>query len=70
MHYGDITLKASFHHTPMTCRRAFGLIREGVVRAEDFITARAGLREVPELFRRMMVRSAEGVLDIKTAVLP
>ncbi len=70
LHYGDITLKASFHHTPATCRRAFALIRDGVVRAEDFITARAGLGDVPDVFRRMLVRSAEGVLDIKTAILP
>ncbi len=70
LHYGDITLKASFHHTPAACRRAFELLRDGVVQAEDFITARAGLADVPEVFGRMMVRSAEGVLDIKTAILP
>ncbi len=29
LHYGDITLKASFHHTPATCRRAFALIASG-----------------------------------------
>ena len=70
LHYGGITLKASFHHTPAACRRAFGLLRDGVVQAESFITARAGLADVPEVFGRMMVRSAEGVLDIKTAILP
>ncbi len=29
LHYGDITLKASFHHTPATCRTAFALIAAG-----------------------------------------
>ena len=29
LHYGDITLKASFHHTPATCRTAFDLVTSG-----------------------------------------
>ncbi len=70
LHYGDITLKASFHHTPATCRRAFDLITSGRVRAQDFITATAALRDVPAIFQRMMTRSADGRLDIKTAVFP
>ncbi|GAA3766236.1 zinc-dependent alcohol dehydrogenase [Terriglobus aquaticus] len=70
LHYGDITLKASFHHTPATCRRAFDLIRTGAASPADFITATATLAQVPEVFRRMMVRSAEGRVDIKTAILP
>lgn len=70
LHYGDITLKASFHHTPESCRRAFALIANGSVSAADFITATAPLESVPDVFRRMMGRSAAGLLDIKTAVLP
>ena len=70
LHYGDITLKASFHHTPETCRRAFGLITSGTVRAEDFITATSRLSDVPKVFQRMLVRSATGMMDIKTAILP
>ena len=70
LHYGDITLKASFHHTPASCRRAFALITNGQVHAEDFITARSNLSEVPNVFRRMMTRTSTGALDIKTAVFP
>ncbi len=70
LHYGDITLKASFHHTPETCRRAFGLIASGGIGAEDFITAKASLRDVPDVFRRMLIRSEMRTLDIKTAILP
>ena len=70
LHYGDITLKASFHHTPETCRRAFALITSGAMHAEDFITATASLAEVPEVFQRMLVRSSSGMLDIKTAIFP
>ena len=70
LHYGDITLKATFHHTPAACRRAFELITSGRMHAEDFITATSGLSDVPDVFRRMLVRSSTGTLDIKTAVLP
>ena len=70
LHYGDITLKASFHHTPGTCRRAFRLITSGRFRCAEFLTGRAGLDEVPEVFRRMMTRSAPGLRDIKTAIFP
>jgi L-iditol 2-dehydrogenase len=70
LHYGDITLKATFHHTPAACRRAFELIASGRMHAEDFITATTGLSDVPDVFRRMLVRSATGTLDIKTAILP
>lgn len=70
LHYGDITLKASFHHTPATCRRAFELLRSGVVKPESFITGTASLNEVPEVFQRMLVRSVENRLDIKTAIFP
>ncbi len=58
LHYGDITLKASFHHTPATCRTAFELITSGRFKSADYITGRAWLREVPGLFARMTHRGA------------
>ncbi|WP_263411618.1 alcohol dehydrogenase catalytic domain-containing protein [Terriglobus tenax] len=70
LHYGDITLKASFHHTPATSRTAFELIKSGRFKCAEYITGRAGLADVPAIFKKMMVRSAEGVKDIKTAVFP
>src|ERR1700733_8964473 len=69
LHYGDITLKASFHHTPATCRTAFELITSGRFNCADAITGRAGLDEVPGIFGRMMERSG-GSREIKTAVFP
>jgi L-iditol 2-dehydrogenase len=69
LHYGDITLKASFHHTPATCRTAFELITSGRFNCADAITGRAGLDEVPGLFGRMMERTG-GSREIKTAVFP
>jgi L-iditol 2-dehydrogenase len=70
LHYGDITLKASFHHTPAACAAAFALISGGKFKAADFITRTARLDEVPAVFARMMTRSADNLSDIKTAVLP
>ncbi len=69
LHYGDITLKASFHHTPATCRTAFELITSGRFKSAEYITGRATLEDVPGLFAKMMSRNG-GSRDIKTAVFP
>ena len=69
LHYGDITLKASFHHTPATCRTAFGLVTSGRFKCAEYITGRASLEDVPGLFAKMMIRNG-GSRDIKTAVFP
>ncbi len=69
LHYGDITLKASFHHTPATCRTAFGLITSGRFKCSEAITGRVVLEDVPGIFAAMMQR-AGGSREIKTAVFP
>jgi L-iditol 2-dehydrogenase len=69
LHYGDITLKASFHHTPTTCRTAFSLLTSGRFKCAEYITGRAGLDEVPGIFARMMSRNG-GSREIKTAIFP
>jgi L-iditol 2-dehydrogenase len=69
LHYGDITLKASFHHTPAACQTAFGLVTSGRFKCAEYITGRAGLNELPDLFARMMRRDG-GSREIKTAVFP
>ena len=71
LHYGDITLKASFHHTPATCRTAFEMIASGRFRSAEFITGQASLAEVPEVFRRMLIRQPGAPkAEIKTAIYP
>ena len=70
LHYGDITLKASFHHTPAACAAAFALICGGRFKCAEFITRTTPLEDVPAVFARMMTRSADNLADIKTAVLP
>ncbi len=71
LHYSDLTLKASFHHTPGTARRAFDLLRSGRFDCDAFLTGSASLAEVPEVFHRMLTRSPEGrQAQIKTVIHP
>jgi L-iditol 2-dehydrogenase len=71
IHYADLTLKASFHHTPATVRRAFDLLASGRFNCERFITGSASLEDVPSVFERMLVRPADGIApEIKTAIYP
>lgn len=46
LHYGELTIKGSFHHTPRTVERAFGLISSGTLRLDPLITSRMGLTDV------------------------
>jgi len=66
LHYGDLTLKATFHHTPAICRRAFALITSGRFQAEIFITGHAPLSDLNTVFAKLLNRGN----DIKTAILP
>lgn len=53
IHYSNLTLRASFHHTPRTIRRALEFIESGVIRATDFVDGECALSELPALFARM-----------------
>jgi L-iditol 2-dehydrogenase len=71
LHYNDITLKASFHHTPATARKAFELIASGRFKCREYITGRAPLEHVDKVFRKLMDRSIDSKTgDIKTAIIP
>jgi L-iditol 2-dehydrogenase len=67
LHYNDITLKASFHHTPATARRAFELIISGKFKCREYITGRAPLADVDEVYRKLVDSKTA---DIKTAIIP
>ena len=69
LHYGDLTLRATFHHTPAVCRRAFALICSGRFQADRFITGHAPLVDLKDAFDKLMDRSNQGV-SIKTAIHP
>jgi L-iditol 2-dehydrogenase len=53
IHYSNLKLLASFHHTPATIRRALELIEAGVIRADEFVDGECTLTRLPELFQSM-----------------
>ena len=66
LHYSEITLKATFHHTPEAVRKAFALIAERKIRGTDYITGEAPLSRLQQVLRHMLHRNG----DIKTAIIP
>lgn len=66
LHYSEVTLKATFHHTPETVRKAFALIAEKKIKPTDYITAEAPLSRLQHVLRHMLDRGS----DIKTAIIP
>lgn len=66
LHYNNITLRASFHHRPRVCRRAFDWITSGRFDSEKFLTGQAPLEQLVPVFQRFTHRNN----DIKIAILP
>ena len=66
LHYSEITLKSTFHHTPQFIREALDTIARGEIRAQDFITGEVPLVDLPSVFEHMKNRNGE----LKTAVIP
>ena len=66
LHYSELTLKATFHHTPAYIRKALECVSRGEIRGQDFITGEAPLSGLPEILRHMANRNG----DLKTAILP
>lgn len=64
IHYSNLTLLASFHHTPRTIRRALEFIECGVVTALNFVDGECSLSQLPELFESM----AQGNRAVKTMI--
>ncbi len=66
LHYSEITLKATFHHTPESVRKAFALIAEKKIKPSDYVTGEAPLSSLNKVFKHMSNRNG----DIKTAISP
>lgn len=64
IHYSDLALLASFHHTPRTIRRALEVIEAGVIRADDFVDGECSLSDLPRLLKSM----TQGNRAVKTLV--
>ena len=65
LHYQELTIKSTFHHTPESIRKALRLIADGHVDPNVFITGEASLQELPDVLRRM----SRGCDGLKTAIL-
>jgi L-iditol 2-dehydrogenase len=65
VHYGELTLRGVFHHTPSDVRNALELISTGQVKVAPLITHRMGLAEVEAALRLMQNGTA-----IKVAITP
>lgn len=64
IHYSNLKLIASYHHTPRTIRRALEFIENGLIRAADFVDGECPLTGLPALFQSM----AAGNRVVKTLV--
>ena len=50
VHYEELTLRGSFHHTPATVRAALGFLASGAYPWEALVTHRVLLEDLPALF--------------------
>ncbi len=66
LHYSEISLHATFHHTPAHIRKALETISRGDIRGADLITGEMPLARLPELLRDLANRNGH----LKTAILP
>jgi L-iditol 2-dehydrogenase len=64
IHYSDLTLLASFHHTPRAIRRALDFIEAGVIQSADFVDGECALSDLPQLLKSM----TQGNRAVKTLV--
>jgi L-iditol 2-dehydrogenase len=64
IHYDEVRILGTFHHTPSTVREALRLLASGDVPAEEFLQGRAKLSEVPDVLRQM----DRGTAVVKTVI--
>ena len=50
LHYEELTVRGSFHHTPATVRAALGFLASGAYPWDRLVTHRVSLAELPALF--------------------
>lgn len=66
LHYSELTLKASFHHTPRHVQRALEIVSSGELHVPDFVIEKAPLGDLLKVFKHMMSHNGH----LKTAILP
>ncbi len=66
IHYSEITIKASFHHTPRHIREALEAIHRGELRARSLITGEERLDSLRNVLEGLLIRNGE----LKIAIIP
>jgi len=66
IHYSEITIKASFHHTPRHIREALDVVRRGVLRADTLITGEERLDSIRDVLEGLLARNGQ----LKIAIVP
>jgi L-iditol 2-dehydrogenase len=66
VHYSEITIKASFHHTPRHIREALAAIHQGRLQAQSLITGEEHLASLRNVMERLLNRNG----DLKIAIIP
>lgn len=66
LHYSELTLKASFHHTPALIRRALEIVERGYITAKDLVNRVEPLTNLIEVMQHLMSHNGH----LKTAIIP
>jgi len=66
LHYSELTLKASFHHTPALVRKAVDAVSSGYITARDFVNRVEPLVNLLEVMQHLMSHNGH----LKTAIIP
>jgi len=66
VHYSEITIKASFHHTPRHIREALEAIHHGRICTQLLITGEEHLASLRNVLERLLNRNG----DLKIAIIP
>ena len=66
LHYSELTLKASFHHTPALVKKALEAVSRGYVTARDLVNRVEPLSNLLEVMRHLMSHNGH----LKTAIIP
>jgi L-iditol 2-dehydrogenase len=66
LHYSELTIKATFHHTPFYIQKALDLVSKGHITAQDFVNREEPLANLLEVMRHLMSHNGH----LKTAIIP
>jgi L-iditol 2-dehydrogenase len=66
LHYSELTLRASFHHTPALIHKALTAVSQGYITAKDFVNRVEPLANLLDVMQHLMSHNGH----MKTAIIP